>query len=106
MTTTNDIMLAEHEPLLFKEKTLQGFIADLFSRLNKVERLGSGIRKMRKAMADAGLPEPEFDPNGFFTALFRRSPEFALKQPETAQKTIQKTTLKTAQKIMALKAPG
>lgn len=104
MTTTNDIMLAEHEPLLFKEKTLQGFIADLFSRLNKVERLGSGIRKMRKAMADAGLPEPEFDPNGFFTALFRRSPEFALKQPlpETAQKTAQNATQKTAQKIIVL----
>ena len=55
-------------------------IADLFARLNKVERLGSGIRKMRKAMAGAGLPEPEFDPNGFFTAIFRRSPEFALKE--------------------------
>lgn len=79
-------------------------VADLFSRLNKVERLGSGIRKMRKAMAEAGLPGPEFDPNGFFAVIFRRSPEFALKRPrpETAQETIQKTTQKTAQKIMAL----
>lgn len=71
-------------------------IADLFSRLDKVERLGSGIRKMRKAMADAGLPEPEFDPNGFFVAIFRRSPEFALK--EAGLKTTQKTDQKAAQK--------
>ncbi|TET32858.1 MAG: winged helix-turn-helix transcriptional regulator [Planctomycetota bacterium] len=100
-------------------------IADLFSRLNKVERLGSGIRKMRKAMADAGLAEPEFDPNGFFTAILHRSPEFALKEgvpgsekrvgdrlTETAQvsdrtsalkvalKTSVKSALKTASAIM------
>jgi len=83
-------------------------IADLFSRLDKVERLGSGIRKMRKAMADAGLPAPEFDPNGFFVATFRRSPEFALKQTrgETAQKTGmetgKKTRVKTGNKILDL----
>jgi ATP-dependent DNA helicase RecG len=83
-------------------------IADLFSRLDKVERLGSGIQKMRKAMADAGLPEPEFDPNGFFSAIFRRSPEFALKQTrgETAQKTGmetgKKTRVKTGNKILDL----
>jgi ATP-dependent DNA helicase RecG len=93
-------------------------IADLFSRLNKVERLGSGIRKMRNAMADAGLAEPDFDPNGFFTAIFHRSPEYAMKKvgdhpTETAQtsdresslkvalKTSVKNTLKTASAIMA-----
>ena len=82
-------------------------IADLFSRLNKVERLGSGIRKMRKAMADAGLPEPEFDPNGFFTAIFCRSPEYALKKgapgaEKATQETTQNAAQKTTQKIIAL----
>jgi ATP-dependent DNA helicase RecG len=87
-------------------------IADLFCRLDKVERVGSGIRKMRKAMADAGLPQPQFDPNGFFVAIFRRSPEFAMKEarPEisdraaqtTAQDTAQKTAQITVQKIIAL----
>jgi ATP-dependent DNA helicase RecG len=55
-------------------------ISDLFSRMHMVERVGSGIRKMRRAMAAAGLLPPEFDLNGFFTVILRRSPEFSLKE--------------------------
>jgi ATP-dependent DNA helicase RecG len=86
-------------------------IADLFFRLRKVERIGLGIRKMKQSMVAAGLPEPTFEPDGFFRAIFHRSPEFALKEgrprieaggKEGAVKTIQKTTQKTAQKITAL----
>ncbi|MCL2646851.1 MAG: hypothetical protein FWD61_07570 [Phycisphaerales bacterium] len=54
-------------------------IADLFARLDKVERVGMGISKMRKAMLAAGLREPTFEPGEFFRAIFHRSPEFALK---------------------------
>jgi len=57
-------------------------IADLFFRLDKVERVGQGIQRMKDAMADAGLKEPEFEANGFFRAVFRRSPELSLKGPE------------------------
>ena len=57
-------------------------IADLFFRMHKVERIGMGIPKMKEAMVAAGLREPTFDPNGFFRAIFRRSPEFALKERE------------------------
>jgi ATP-dependent DNA helicase RecG len=90
-------------------------IADLFFRLHKVERIGMGIQKMKDAMVAAGLREPTFVPDGFFRAVFHRSPEFAMKdtfpgagkaekKPEakTAQKTDQKTTQKTDQKIIAL----
>ncbi len=78
-------------------------IADLFSRLNKVERMGSGIKKMRKAMTNAGLAAPEFDPNGFFTAIFRRSPEFALKEGAPgSEMTTQNATQKTTQKLISL----
>lgn len=59
-------------------------IADLFSRLHKVERAGTGIRRMRKSLAEAGLEAPEFEINGFFRAVFRRSPEFSLKGSEKA----------------------
>lgn len=72
-------------------------IADLFSRLHKVERAGTGIRRMRQSLAKAGLKEPEFEIDGFFRAVFRRSPEFSLKP---TQKTTQSTTQKTAQKIL------
>mgnify|MGYP006302086445 CR=1 FL=1 len=79
-------------------------IADIFSRMGKVERIGMGIRKMKEAMLAAGLREPTFEPDGFFRAIFHRSPEFALKElnQDTAQKTARKTTQKTAQKIVSL----
>lgn len=55
-------------------------VADLFARLHKVERAGTGIQRMTDAMVDAGLKEPAFETNGFFRAIFRRSPEYALKR--------------------------
>lgn len=57
-------------------------IADLFFRLHKVERIGMGIRKMKEAMAAAGLYEPTFASDAFFRATFQRLPEFALKKGE------------------------
>jgi len=83
-------------------------IADIFFRLHKVERIGMGIQKMKDAMVAAGLREPTFKPDGFFRAVFHRSPRGPEGQgvPETdrgtTQKTIQKTTQKTDQKIIAL----
>ncbi|HXT02348.1 MAG TPA: helix-turn-helix domain-containing protein [Elusimicrobiota bacterium] len=53
-------------------------IADLFSRLHKVERAGTGIQRMKEVLAAAGLKEPQFDTNGFFRAIFFRSPEFSI----------------------------
>lgn len=57
-------------------------IADLFFRLHKVERIGMGIQKMKEVMVAAGLREPAFEPDGFFRAIFQRSPEFALKEKD------------------------
>jgi len=74
-------------------------IADLFSRLHKVERAGTGIQRIRKFLAAAGLKEPEFEINGFFRTVFHRSPEFSLK---TTQKTKEETKEKTTEKIIAL----
>ena len=55
-------------------------IADLFHRMGKVERLGSGIKRMRDLMAEAGLLKPRFETTSFFRAVFFRDVEFALKQ--------------------------
>jgi len=60
-------------------------IADLFFRMHKVERLGMGIQKMREVMRDAELREPEFDTNGFFRAIFYRSPEFSMRGTATSE---------------------
>ena len=48
-------------------------IFGLFTRMNLVERVASGIPRMREAMRKAGLPEPAFNTDGaFFTVTFNR----------------------------------
>jgi Predicted transcriptional regulator containing an HTH domain and an uncharacterized domain shared with the mammalian protein Schlafen len=59
-------------------------IADLFYRMDKVERIGSGVRRMRELMTSAGLKEPAFESSTFFSAAFNKFPE------KTTQKTTQK----------------
>jgi len=48
------------------------FLQGLFHRANLVERIGSGIGRMRDEMKVHGLEEPEFDWNGFFRITFMR----------------------------------
>jgi len=50
-------------------------IADLFFRMDKVERAGTGIRRMREAMAAAGLMAPKIMQSGFYTIVFKRPVE-------------------------------
>ncbi|OIO21094.1 hypothetical protein AUJ17_03820 [Candidatus Micrarchaeota archaeon CG1_02_47_40] len=47
-------------------------IADMFSRLDIVERAGTGIRKMRRLMEEAGLPAPEIKLGVFYRIAFAR----------------------------------
>ena len=48
-------------------------IADLLRRTHYIERIGTGIGRMRELMKSAGLKEPEFDyDNYFFDANFQR----------------------------------
>jgi len=44
----------------------------LFSRLDFVEKLGTGINKMRQWMKEYGLKIPKIETNGFFTITFNR----------------------------------
>ncbi len=47
-------------------------IADLFQRIGEVEKVGSGIRRMRDAAKAAGVPAPRFEATGFFTITYRK----------------------------------
>ena len=47
-------------------------IAGLLHRVKYIEKMGTGINKMRGLMAEAGLPPIEFEFGTFFTAIFRR----------------------------------
>src|SRR3990172_12465960 len=74
-------------------------IADLFNRMGKVERMGSGIDRMRNLMRDAGLKEPVFEMDDFFRVTFYRDPRYSLKVGrETGEKGLVGTTQKTTQK--------
>jgi ATP-dependent DNA helicase RecG len=44
----------------------------LMQRIDLVEKVGSGIRRMRDAMKEANLIEPKFEIGGFFTVIFYR----------------------------------
>lgn len=52
-------------------------IADIFARMDKVERIGSGIKRMRDAMKSFELPYPKIKSDLFFTIEFQR-PEYSL----------------------------
>jgi ATP-dependent DNA helicase RecG len=78
-------------------------IADLFHRMGKVERMGSGIDRMRDLMRDAGLKEPVFETDNFFRVIFYRNPRYSLKKTgDAVEKTVVKTVEKTVVKILAL----
>ncbi len=55
-----------------KSKRRNETIADLFSRLDFVEKLGTGISKMRRWTRAYGLKTPKMETNGFFTITFNR----------------------------------
>ncbi len=71
-------------------------IADLFHRMGKVERMGTGIEKMKSLMREAKLKAPVFTSDSFFHAIFYRDPEYALKRP------VEKTVEKTVEKVLSL----
>ena len=62
-------------------------IANLLHRIGYIEKMGTGISKMRKLIAEAELPPIKFEFGTFFTITFIRP---------------QKTTQKTTQKILNL----
>lgn len=47
-------------------------IASLLNRAGYIEKLGTGVPRIRKTMEDAALPEPVFRFDHFFTVILRR----------------------------------
>lgn len=61
--------------------------------MDKVERAGTGIQRMKDKMKEAGLPTPEFKTGNFFTALFRRptpqiTPQITPQKPTKLEKEL------------------
>jgi len=64
----------------------------MFSRLDVIEKAGTGITRIKRAMKAEGLPSPKFEDMGKFFKI-------TLLRPEGVD---QKTTQKTTQKIIEL----
>jgi len=52
--------------------TRNPLIAALLHRCNYIEKVGTGVQRMRDGMKDAGLLQPEFEFSGFFVITLRR----------------------------------
>ena len=61
-----------HEEFGLTSISRNPFLQGLFQRANLVERIGSGIGRMRDEMKKYGLGEPEIKWNGFFRIAFKR----------------------------------
>ena len=55
-----------------KSMSRNPLIFGLFTRMHVVEKVGSGIPRMRRLMKDAGLQEPKFSTQGIFTVTFMK----------------------------------
>lgn len=73
-------------------------IADLFHRMGKVERMGSGIERMRELMRDAGLKEPVFEMDAFFRVTFYRDPRYSLKA-DKFRKGVERSEKKVGERV-------
>lgn len=56
-----------------KSASRNPLIFGLFQRVNMVEQVGSGIKRIKAAILDAGLLEPIFKTEGLFTIVFRKT---------------------------------
>jgi ATP-dependent DNA helicase RecG len=60
-------------------------IADLFARIDKAERIGSGLRRIGEIMDAANLPHPKIESNLFFRIIFERPFYTKPKKQDTPQ---------------------
>ena len=75
-------------------KTRNPIVASLLSRTIFVEKLGTGINRIRKAMESSNLPKPEFKfyEYSFYTSLFDKTmiKGIGIESQETVEKTVEK----------------
>jgi ATP-dependent DNA helicase RecG len=53
--------------------TRNSVIASMLYRIDYIEEMGTGIRRMRNAAQEANVAEPEFNLTGFFKVTFKRN---------------------------------
>ena len=74
-------------------------IADIFARMDKVERMGSGLKRIGEIMEEANQPYPEIESNLFFRITFKR-PFYSEPKAESSPKPSDKRLDDTAKVIL------
>lgn len=85
-------------------------IASLLHRAGYIEKMGTGIGRIKNALAIAGEPEPVFKFDSFFSVTFKRATqetsesaqETTQEKGKTAQETAQEQENTTQEKILSL----
>ena len=75
-------------------------IADIFARMHRVERMGSGFRRIRESMDAAGLPFPKISSDGFFIIEFERPEQAGKKGPERVTEKVPERVTENQRKIV------
>jgi ATP-dependent DNA helicase RecG len=81
-----------------KSMSRNPLVFSLFTRMHLVERIASGIPRMREAMKEANLPEPVFHTDGMFTVIFER-PLKDIKGTRQLNKTLSERQTRLVQKM-------
>lgn len=84
-------------------------IADIFARMDKAERMGSGLKRIGKLMKEANQPYPEIENDLFFRITFKRpfytepektaTPQISEKTSEIILSTIRKNPKISAREL-------
>ena len=77
-------------------------IFELFTRMDLVEKVGSGIPRMADEMREAHLPAPEYKTDGFFTTILYKAPAASPESGESKEKNQEKSKEKTIDKVFRL----
>lgn len=75
-------------------------LANLFHRINYIEKMGTGIRRIQKMMLEAGLPRVRYVWDSYVTAVF------PLEKRKASVKTTQETTQEITQETTREKIVG
>lgn len=74
----------------------------LFTRMQLVEKVGSGIPRIAALLSEAGLPAAEYKTEGFFTIILKRPKKSGGNSGESQEKTQVKSQEKTANQVVRL----
>ncbi len=76
-------------------------IFELFTRMDLVERVGSGIPRIAEEMKAAGLPAPEYKTEGFFvTTLYKAKPVATVSSGQNDRENDRERVLNQRQKTI------